>query len=141
MRSGTELMSRTASAADISSSSSMCQTLHTRMDAASSGCMRHVRGGAGAAGGLLRALRREDPASTPVGARRDQGGGTPLCNGGGAGYRLHVDLRHAEIALSADRLLAPRLHLCSAACSGAAPRAGTRSPTPAPLGDPATQAS
>src|ERR1700693_115780 len=103
MRSGTELMSSTASAADISSSSSTGQTLHTQRDAAGSSCMRLMRGRAGSARGLLRALRRADPARAPAGPRSDPGRGALLSYGGGPGGRLHLDLLDSEIELDGAR--------------------------------------
>src|ERR1700674_2185858 len=100
MRSGTELMSRTASAADISSSSSTRQTLHTQMDAAGPGSVRHMRGGTDPAGGLLRALRRENPEVAAAGARCDPGRGSLLSYGGGPGGRVHLDLLSPKINLT-----------------------------------------
>src|SRR5438034_11630788 len=97
MRSGTELMRSTASAGDISSWSSIGQTLHTQMDAADAGMLRNMRGRARSERRLLRALCSEDEACPAPGEDRDQGRAALLSFGGWDRDRLHLDLLGTEV--------------------------------------------
>src|SRR4029077_12686271 len=98
MRSGTELIRSTASAGDISSWSSIGQTLHTQMDAAGAGRVRLVRRGIGPERRLLRALRHEDAACASPRQACNQGRASLLRAGRGGPDRLHLDLHGPEVA-------------------------------------------
>src|SRR6266851_6957994 len=98
MRSGTELMSRTASAGESSSWSSNKGNVHTQLSAADPGRLRCLRGRAGPERRLLRALRRAHAAGAAPGSSGDTGRAPVLPARSRPGGRLHLDLRRPEIA-------------------------------------------
>src|SRR4029077_13781152 len=99
MRSGTELMSRTASAGESSSCNSTNGNVHTQVDATGPdpGRLRRLRGPAGPERRLLRALRRADAKGAAPGSPRDQGRAPVLPARSRPGDRLHLDLRGPAI--------------------------------------------
>jgi hypothetical protein len=72
------------------------QPVHTERDAGADS-LRRVWRGAGSGGRLLRTLRSQNPARTAPRRNRHQGRARLLPDGGGAGDRVHLDLRRPEV--------------------------------------------
>src|SRR5260370_41247482 len=99
MRSGTELMSRTASAGESSSWSSNKGNVHRQLSAAYPGRLRRLRGRAGPERRLLRALRPAHATRAAAGPSADTGRAARLPLVGRHGGRFYLDLLRAAIAL------------------------------------------